>query len=76
MLDNDLQVIRETQKFRYEDALNIRRGYYYTEERFPRGRSDNILVRLRRLFSSISEQLKVQQVSQVRVECVFNPVEC
>ena len=76
MYNIDLEVIREYQKYRYETVMRLRRGYYYSTKSLARRRADGLLARLQHLFASISERLKVQQLSEVRLECVLNPVEC
>ena len=77
MLDNDLQVIRESQKFRYEDILRSRRGYdYYSDEKFARGKALPIGVRAQRFLSTLGRRLQLPQSVLLNVDCVFNPTEC
>ena len=76
MLENNLDVIRETQQFHFEDALKTRRGYYHPEERFPRGRPASIAAHIRRFFSPLVEILQVPRPSFRHADCVLAMVEC
>ncbi len=72
MFENNLDVIRETQKFHYEDALKTRRGYYVAEEKFARGRAEGIEARIRRFILSLVEILQVPRPSYRQSECVLS----
>jgi hypothetical protein len=74
MFENNLDVIRETQKFRYEDALNIRRGYYYPVERFARGHTVSVWTRIQLILSPLVELLQVPRPSYRQTECVLSMV--
>ena len=76
MLENNLLVIQETQRFHFEDALNTRRGYYYPEERFARGHTKNVGARIQHFLSPLIEVLRAPRPNFGRVECAFNLVEC
>lgn len=76
MFENNLDVIRETQKFHYEDALKTRRGYFYPEEKFARGHSADIGARIQRFFAPLVEILQVPRPSYRQTECVLAIVGC
>ncbi len=76
MFENNLDVIRETHKFRYEDILQTRRGYFYREEKFVRGKRKNLLAPLQRFFTSLIKILQVPRPSYGPTHCVFGVVEC
>ena len=76
MLENNLDVIRETQRFHFEDALQTRRGYYYPVEKFARGHADSIWARVQRFVSPFVEILRVPRPSFEQRECAFVMVGC
>jgi hypothetical protein len=76
MLENNLDIIRETQQFHFEDALNTRRGYYYPEEGFARGHTKSVWTHIQRFLSPLIEVLRVPRPSFGRVDCASNLVEC
>ena len=76
MLENNLDVIRETQRFHFEDALNTRRGYYYPVEKFARGRAESLWARAQRLFAPLVEILRVPRPSLERRECAYAMIGC
>ena len=75
MFDYDMEFIKESHKFRVEDAIRIWHGYRPAQT-FARTQARHFIEQARRMLAALVERLQVMKPVLVTVDCAAFPAEC
>lgn len=75
MFDNDMEFTKESQNFRFEDAMHIRHGYRPIQT-FARTQTRNFTEKARRMLTMMIERQQVLKPVLVTADCAAFPAEC
>ena len=75
MFDNDMEVIKESQKFRFEHAIRIWHSSRPIQI-LSRDQIRNFIAKIQRVLAMTVERQQVLNSVPVTVDCAAFPVEC